>query len=126
MLAVTLSGLSLESVIDLCIKNTFTSLLEKMIKDYGVASIRQIDVANGGFGGGHSTVECVGACLLSQGQSELVRRIASECIVSGVEARKEAFFLTSLLVPVHSEDAKRLLVKEQFGLQEVNRQKGKM
>jgi len=108
-LAITLSGLSLESIIDLSIKYSLTSALEDLIEEYGVTSIRQIDIANGGFDGGHSTIECVGAFLLSQGKPELVRRIASECIVLGDQARKEAFFLASLLISIDPGDAKRLL-----------------
>lgn len=113
-LAVALPGLSLESVIDLCIKYTLTSTLEDLIEQHGLSSIRQIDTVRGGYDGGHSTVECVGAFLLSQGKAELVRRMASECIVSGDEARKEALFLASLLLSVDSGDAKRL-VKRALG-----------
>ena len=108
-LATKLSGLSLESMIDLCIKHTLTSALENIIEQHGVVSIRQIDSIQKSAVDGHSTVECVGAFLLSQGKAELVRRMVSECIVSGDEARKEAFFLASLLLSVDSGDARRLL-----------------
>lgn len=106
-----LYGLSLETVVDLCIKHGFSDILEDLIEQYNISNIRKIDHvrSSSGLRQTHTTVECVGAFLLSQGKTELVRRMVSECIVSGEEARREAFFLASLLLSVDPGDAKRLV-----------------
>jgi hypothetical protein len=115
-LALQLSGLSLETTIDICLRFGFTERLEEIIDTYGLDTIRKIDQGRGiayGMMGpeehGHSLVVCVGAYLLSQGKAELVRRLATECLRSGEEGRQEAFVLASLLLSVDQVDAKRLV-----------------
>lgn len=121
-LAIQLSGLSLEYSIDLCLRYGFTERLEELIDTYGLETIRKIDHGRGLASGmmgqeehGHSIVVCVGAYLLSQGKAELVRRIATECLRSGEEGKREAFVLASLLLAVDQADARRLVKRAVSG-----------
>jgi len=95
----------LDTRIDICLKYKLTAELEKIIEGFGLASIRQIDVGDSCY----SAVESVGIFLISQGRGEVVRRMASECIMSGNESRREAFLLANLLVAVDPSDARRLV-----------------
>lgn len=105
-LAVSLPGLSITSVVDMCIRWRLTKVLEDLIEAHGLESIRDIDIgSNLSFG----AIECVGTFLLSEGKSDLVRQIASECIVSGDEMRREALVLASLMLSVDPSDARRLV-----------------
>lgn len=105
-LATSLPGLSITSCVDLCIRWRLTKVLEDLIETYGLESIRNIDIgSNDSFG----AIECVGAYLLGEGKAELVRRLASECVVSGDEMRHEALVLASLLLSVDPTDARRLV-----------------
>jgi len=105
-LATSLPGLSITTVVDLCIRWKLTKVLEDMIEMYGLESIRKVDMgSNDSFG----AVECIGAYLLGEGKAELVRRLASECVVSGDETRREALVLASLLLSVDPSDARRLV-----------------
>jgi len=115
-LAIKLSGLSLETMIDMCLRYGFTERLEGIIDTYGLDTIRKIDQGRGVSSGmlgleehGHSLVVCVGAYLLSQGKAEVVRRIATECLRSGETGKHEAFVLASLLLAVDQADARRLV-----------------
>ena len=115
-LALQLSGLSLETTVDFCMKYGFTDRLEEVVELFGLKGLRAIDMGRGVssniFGpeeNGTSVVVCVGAYLLSQGKVELVRRLATESLGSGDEGKKEAFVLASLLLSVDGNDAKRVL-----------------
>jgi hypothetical protein len=121
-LAIQLSGLSLETMIDICLRYGFTERLEEIIDTYGLDTIRKIDQGRGiSFGmlgpeeHGHSLVVCIGAYLLSQGKAELVRRIATECLRSGNAGKQEAFVLASLLLAVDQADARRLVKRAVSG-----------
>jgi hypothetical protein len=58
---------------------------------------------------GNSVVVCVGAYLLAHGRVELARRLATECLRSGEDGRKDAFILATLLLSVDETDARRLI-----------------
>jgi hypothetical protein len=104
-LALGLSGLSIATQVDMSIRWRRTKVLEEIIDEYGLDTIRKVDMGNSAY----SAVECIGAVLLAEGKTELVRRLASECVVNGDESRREAFVLASLLLAVDPTDAKRLL-----------------
>jgi hypothetical protein len=115
-LALSLSGISLETIIDMCMRHGYIDRLEEAIEIHGVPGLRAIDMSRGFssnvFGpeeDGASVVVCVGAYLLSQGRVELVRRLATECLDSGEEGKQEAFLLASLLLSVSGSDAKRVI-----------------
>jgi hypothetical protein len=107
-LGLGLSGLSLETMVDICIRYKLTDRLEHVIDVHGIDSLRRIDnwdLADPSVG----IVVRVGAYLLSQGKAELVRRLATECMVSGDQGRREAFCLANLLLAVDASDARRLM-----------------
>ena len=100
-----LVGLSLESRIEICLKHKLSGPLEKIIQDFGAVNIKQADRGEGIY----NTVECVGAYLLARGQGELVRRMASECIMVNDGTKRDAFLLASMLLATNQSDARRLL-----------------
>ena len=115
-MALQLTGLSLETTVDYCMKYGFTDRLEEVVDMFGIRGLRAVDMGRGvssnSFGleeNGTSVVVCVGAYLLSQGRVELVRRLATECLSSGEDGKKEAFILASLLLSVDGSDSKRVL-----------------
>ena len=102
------SGLSLETMVDTCIRYKLTDRLEHVIDVDGIDSLCHIDngdLADRSVG----IVVRVGAYLLSQGKAELVRRLATECMVSGDQGRREAFCLANLLLAVDASDARCLM-----------------
>ena len=121
-MALQLSGLSLETTVDYCMKYGFTDRLEEVVDIFGLRGLRAIDMGRGvspnAFGSeGTSLVVCVGAYLLSQGRVELVRRLATECLSSGEDGKKEAFILASLMLSVDGSDSKRVV---QRAVEDVN------
>lgn len=115
-LSLRLTGLSLETRVDICIRYEFTEQLEDIVVTYGVRGIRQIDWGRGVMGGGSggpSVLVCIGAYLLSQDKTDLVRGLATDCLAScGIddgEGRKEAFVLASLLLTVDPVGGRRLI-----------------
>jgi hypothetical protein len=118
-LALQLSGLSLETMVDLCMRFGFTDRLEQIVQRYELKDLRAIDMSRGVssniFGPedyGASIVVCVGAFLLSQGRAELVRRMATECLSVGdgdEGGKREGFILASLLLSVKGSDSKRVI-----------------
>jgi hypothetical protein len=90
--------------------------LEEVVDIFGMHGLRSIDMGRGFassiFGPeehGMSVVVCVGAYMLSQGKVELVRRLATECLGSGEEGKREALILASLLLSVDGSDSKRVI-----------------
>lgn len=116
-LALHLPGLSLETMVDTCMRHGFNDHLQDIVEAHGVKGLRSIDLGRGVsssvFGAenhGHSVVVSVAAYLLSQGNAELVRRLATECLGSSkVEGSREAFILATLLMSVDNTDAQRLI-----------------
>jgi hypothetical protein len=115
-LALQLSGISLETIVDLCMRFCFVEELENIVEAYGLKGLRSIDMGRGVssniFGPedyGASIVVCVGAFLLSYGRVELVRRLATECLISSDEGKREGFMLASLLLSVQGSDSKRVI-----------------
>lgn len=115
-LALKLSGVSLETTIDICMRYGLTDRLEEVVDLYGLKGLRAIDMGRGVssniFGpeeNGTSLVVCVSAYLLSQGKVELVRRLATECLGAAEDSNREAFILASLLLSIKGSDAKRVL-----------------
>lgn len=104
--ALSIPGLHIYMVVDLSIRWRRTNILEEIIDEYGLDSIRQINM---GDSTSYSAVECVGAVLLAEGKAEVVRRLASESVMTGDEVRREGFVLASLLLAVDPKDATRLL-----------------
>lgn len=115
-LAFDLSGLSLEKLVDMCMRYGDLERLEDIVESFGVKGLRTIDMgygfSQGIFGPEESTtsiVVAVGAYFLAHGNTEFTRRIASECIRHGVDGRKDALILASLLLAVNEADAMRLI-----------------
>jgi hypothetical protein len=115
-LALQLSGISLETIVDLCMRFGFVEELENIVEAYGLKGLRSIDMGRGLssniFGPedyGASIVVCVGAFLLSYGRVELVRRLATECLTSSDEGKREGFMLASLLLSVQGSDSRRVI-----------------
>eukprot|EP00980_Cylindrotheca_fusiformis_P022390 scaffold9268_cov133-Cylindrotheca_fusiformis.AAC.1 len=124
-LALQLSGVSLETVVDLCMRYGFVEQLESIVEDYGLKGLRSIDMGRGVssniFGPedyGASIVVCVGAFLLSYGRVELVRRLATECLASSDEGKREGFILASLLLSAEGSDSKRVIERSVKNLDE--------
>jgi hypothetical protein len=114
-LAIDLPGLSLETMIDFAMRYEYIDRLEQIVETFGVFGLRAIDMGRGVSGGifgpeeyGQSVVVCVGAYLLAHGKTELVRRIAVECL-KFAEAKKDAFMLASLMLGTDGSDAKQLI-----------------
>jgi hypothetical protein len=104
-----LPGLSLETVVDLCMRHGDIARLEEVVEMYGARGLRAIDMGRGIANGDTSVTLCVGAYLLAHGRLELVRRLASECLRYDEQGKKDAFFLGALLLPVDESDASRLI-----------------
>jgi hypothetical protein len=117
-LALQLPGLSLETVVDMSMRYGFVGRLEEIVEDYGAKGLRAIDmgrgVASGLFGperDAHSLVVCIGGYLLAQGKVELTRRLATELLRTGEDGKKDALFLSALLLSVDEADATRLMAR---------------
>jgi hypothetical protein len=116
-LAMQLPGLSLYTLIDMSMRLGYVDKLEEIVEMYGINGLRSIDLGRGVtstiFGPDPypiTIVVSVGAYLLAHDRVELVRRLATECIRSGgLEGRKDAFMLGTLLMPVDEDDASRLI-----------------
>lgn len=124
-LALQLPGISLETIVDLCMRFCFVEQLESIVESYGLKGLRSIDMGRGVssniFGPedyGASIVVCVGAFLLSYGRVELVRRLATECLTSSDEGKREGFILASLLLSVEGSDSKRVIERSVKSLDE--------
>ena len=114
-LAIDLSGLSLETMVDFAMRYGNVDRLEQIVESFGVPGLRSIDMGRGMssniFGPeeyGQSIIVCVGAYLLAHGKVELVRRLATECLKFG-DAKKDAFVLATLMLNVEGADARRLI-----------------
>jgi hypothetical protein len=112
--AITLQGISLEHCIDICMRYGFVDRLEELVEQYGLKGIGAIDMSRGLSANifrqpGTSFVVCVAAYLLSQGRVELVRRLATECLRSGDDGKRDAFMHASLLMMLDADDAVRLM-----------------
>lgn len=115
-LALELPGISLETIVDMCMRYEYVDRLEEVVEEYGLSGLRAIDMGRGisvgVFGAeetGASLVVCVGAYLLSHGRVELVRRLATECLASAETGKRDAFMLASLLLSVNMNDSKRVI-----------------
>jgi hypothetical protein len=116
-LAIRLPGVSLLTKIDVCMRCGFADELEDIVERFGVQGLRNVDNGQGFarsiFGRerdeAQSIVVLVGAYLLAHGRIELVRRMAAELQRIGADARKDAFVLATLLLPVDESDARRLI-----------------
>mmetsp|Transcript_16992 Transcript_16992/g.35101 ORF Transcript_16992/g.35101 Transcript_16992/m.35101 type:complete len:1224 (-) Transcript_16992:1144-4815(-) len=113
-LAIEVSGISIERIVDLSMRHGFIGRLEEVVETYGVRGLRSIDAGRGlspslfGEHGG-SVVVSVAAYLLAHGRIELARRMATECLRSGDEGRRDALLVASLLLSVDEHDASRLV-----------------
>jgi hypothetical protein len=115
-LAMKLPGLSLETIVDMCMRYGDIGRLEEVVQEYGVNGLRAIDMGRGVsssiFGPertAHSVVVCVGAYLLAHGAVELTRLLATELLRSGEDGKRDALFLATLLLSVDEADASRLM-----------------
>ena len=107
-LAVKLSGLSLETMVDMALRYGLTDTIVDVVEQFGLDGLRKIDMGRGvsvGIVGSeehdHSIVVCIGAFLLANGRIQLVKELAEECLEEG--CRNEAFVLGSLLMSVESD-----------------------
>ena len=123
-MALCLEGISLETTIDLCMRYSFVDRLEEVVELYGLKGLRAIDCSRGfsASEGDASTslVVCVGAYLLGFGRVELVRRLATECLASGDEGKKEAFLLAGLLLSINEQDSRRVIQRSVEDIDEEN------
>ncbi|GAX28742.1 hypothetical protein FisN_25Lh204 [Fistulifera solaris] len=111
-----LNGLSLETVIDLCMRYDEVDRLEDIAETQGVRGLRKVDMGRGVLasifgpesGVGSITVS-VGAYLLAHGRIETVRQLASECLRLDEQGKKDALFLGTLLMQINETDANRLI-----------------
>ena len=127
-LALHLAGISLETMVDICMRHGYVDRLEEIVELYGLNGLRAIDCSRGvssssepdafASSGTTSLVVCVGAYLLGFGRVELVRRLATECLASGDEGKKEAFFLAGLLLSVNEKDSRRVIQRSVEGIDE--------
>ena len=115
-LALSLPGLSLETIVDISMQHAYVGRLEEVVEDYGVKGLRAIDMGRGVatslFGPEKDTpsiVVCVGAYLLAHGRVELTRQLATELIRLGEDGKKDALFLAALLMAVDENDSRRLI-----------------
>ena len=112
-LALLLAGISLETTIDISMRYGFVERLEEIVEIFGLDGLRAIDCSRGSSSAetdaSTSLVVCVGAYLLGFGRVELVRRLATECLASGDEGKKEAFLLAGLLLSVDEKDSRRVI-----------------
>jgi hypothetical protein len=112
-----LTGLSLETMVDLSLRYGLTDKLEELIRTYGVVGFHGIDMGRGVSVGilgpeehGHSLVVSIGAYLLSQGRLELVQHLARECLALKNEVgTTEAFMLATLLLAVDPAEPRKIL-----------------
>lgn len=112
-----LTGVSLLSKIDVCMRHGFADELEDIVERFGVQGLQSVDKSQGCtrsiFGPerdeAQSVVVLVGAYLLAHGRVELVRRMVAELLRIGFDGRKDAFMLATLLLPVDESDARRLM-----------------
>ena len=115
-LAMNIPGISIERVVDLSMRNGIVDRLEEVVETYGVRGLRAIDVGRGvapslfGEQGG-SVVVSVATYLLAHGRVELARRMATECLRSGDEGRRDALLVASMLLSVDEVDASRLVAR---------------
>lgn len=127
-LALQLAGISLETMIDICMRHGYVDRLEEIVELYGLNGLRAIDCSRGvssssepdayASSGTISLVVCVGAYLLGFGRVELVRRLATECLASGDEGKKEAFLLAGMLLSVNEKDSRRVIQRSVEGIDE--------
>ena len=111
-----LTGLSLQTSVDLSMRHGDVKLLEDIVENYGARGLRAIDMGRGlstSIFGPESTstsmIVCVGAYLLAHGRLELVRQLASECLRLDDQGKKDAFYLGTLLLQIDEADASRLI-----------------
>jgi len=74
-----LQGLSLETIVDMCITWELTESLEQLIDTHGLERIQELDTDDN-EGQQYGTLACIGTYLLSKGRLEFVRRLVSECL----------------------------------------------
>jgi hypothetical protein len=117
-LATSLPGLSLETIVDTCMRFGYVGRLEEILEEYGLKGLRAIDLSRGfsseRFGPEpytHSLIVCVGAYLLAHGKVEVARRLATEILRSGEDGRSDAFILASLMHSIDEADASRLIAR---------------
>jgi hypothetical protein len=115
-LSLALPSISLETTIDISMRHGYVGRLEEVVEVYGVKGLSAIDSGRGVsasiYGlesGGNSIVVTVGAYLLAHGRVELARRLATECLRSGEDGKKDALVLAALLLSVDEDDATRLI-----------------
>ena len=121
-LILQLPGLSLETMVDVCMRFAYVDRLEEIVETYGIHGLHEIDMGQGVvrtvFGpepdAAPSIVVSVGAYLMAHGRVELARRMAAECLRSK-HGKKDAFMLATLLMPVDQADASRLVQRAVTG-----------
>ena len=109
-MSVELSGLSLESAIELSIRYCFTDHLVTLIEAQGLSRIFSIDDTK--FMGDNlnqSTLFSVCVFLLGENKDDLVVYIANECLTFGERGRREAFTLGILLIDFKPNEARHLI-----------------
>lgn len=109
-MAIELSGLSLETIIDFSLRYGFTEFLMETIETHGIKTFHMIDMGQGvGGAGTHSAIVSIGTYLLCQGKGKFVLHMATVCLSLGESGRKEALILGSLLVSHYPNEARDLI-----------------
>jgi len=109
-MALQLSGLPLESIVNYSLIYGLTEHLENALEVHGVEAFHMIDTGRGANGDcSQSIVVCVGTYLLRYRKGDLVLQMANECLSFGEAGRKEAFMLGILLLNLYPSDARQLI-----------------
>ena len=112
-MAVELSGLSLESAIELSIRYSFTDHLINIIEVQGLRRVCSIDgiESMGHDNLNQSTLLSVCVFLLGEEKDDLVVHMANECLKFGERGRREAFALGILLIDFKPNEARHLITR---------------
>ncbi|KAL7469667.1 hypothetical protein ACHAXS_009923 [Conticribra weissflogii] len=117
-----LSGLSMESYIDLCIQLDRFEELETLFNDNGTTLIHEIcDWGRGDITGGYSAFFCICVYFLSRGKVECARKLTREAFSSEIdELRVDAMKLAAVIAVLDKNEGKILLEGIMDSMKEVS------
>lgn len=108
-LTLALTGLSLSTTIDICIRYGFAERIKEIADNHSVVDLRSVDSGGRGQGASNSIVVGIALHLFTNGHIDTVTRIAADLISLGEEARSEGLMLAGLLVSAGTKNADVLL-----------------
>lgn len=109
-LAISLSGLSIETLIDLYIRHGFINELDLLANKYSVEDLYSIDSGGNGVPS-RSVLAAVAINLLADGRTNTVIQIASDAIKLGENGRKLGLLLANMLLSSRRIEAEQLLTE---------------